>query len=103
MDAREIVITVMQKFGEKCLNWLFYGYSRGGHIVPPPHSSYIQKPRTIRVNAPSINSGNSVFILLLKFLNVSVDFEVLLKVSFNIIFWKILFPFLHLNHFGTGI
>ena len=22
----------------------------GGHIVPPPHSSYIQKPRAIRVN-----------------------------------------------------
>ena len=22
----------------------------GGHIEPPPHSSYIQKPRTIRVN-----------------------------------------------------
>ena len=22
----------------------------GGHIVPPPHSSYIQKPLTIRVN-----------------------------------------------------
>ena len=21
----------------------------GGHIVPPPHSSYIQKPRAIRV------------------------------------------------------
>ena len=24
--------------------------SEGGHFVPPPHSSYIQKPRAIRVN-----------------------------------------------------
>ena len=26
----------------------------GGHIVPPPHSSYIQKPRAIRVKHPKI-------------------------------------------------
>ena len=27
----------------------------GGHIVRPPHSSYIQKPRAIRVKVISIS------------------------------------------------
>ena len=30
----------------------------GGHIVPPPHSSYIQKPRAIRVKAYEANVLN---------------------------------------------
>ena len=51
MDARVIVITIMQKFGEKSVyfGW-FMAISKGGLNQPPPHSSYIQKPRTIRVN-----------------------------------------------------
>ena len=50
MDARVIVITIMQKFGEKSVyfGW-FMAISKGGLNQPPPHSSYIQKPRTIRV------------------------------------------------------
>ena len=36
---------------KKCLFWLIYGYFQGrAESAPPPHSSYIQKPRTIRVN-----------------------------------------------------
>ena len=52
MDARVIVITIMQKFGEKSVyfGW-FMAISKGGLNQPPPHSSYIQKPRTIRVKA----------------------------------------------------
>ena len=49
MDARLIVIAVLQKFGDKSV---YIG-------APLPHSSNIQKPRAIRVKNPKEPEGNS--------------------------------------------
>ena len=48
VNARVIVITSMQKFGEKnCLFWLIYGYLQVKAESAPPHSCNILEPRPL--------------------------------------------------------
>ena len=47
---RVLAISIMQKFIDKSVYFCWFkAFFKGRHIVPPPYSSYIQKPQTIMV------------------------------------------------------